>query len=461
MNQWQEFYSQIKGHDWPDCPDEKEFDQLPGWIKDECIKKHNYKPGQYLKKQKLQDKIFPINSSTACKLKWNWSSVFLTTGTTASCHRTTQHTFNTDEFDFHNTESKINDRMKMLKGEWPDSGCEYCIAIEKAGGQSDRLTNLKLNGLDYPPELDVDSNSVRVTPRILEVYFDNTCNLKCLYCTPYYSSLWDAENIKFGDQAFVKDKNLQANKLKIFEYLKNNSKHLTVFNFLGGEPLFQQEFIECLDLFEKYPAPNLKLQIFSNLNIKRDRLEFIIEKINKLIEQNCLLEFEITASLDCWGQPQEYVRYPLKLSEWEKNFIFLLEKPWINLIIGSTITPLTIKTFPDLLEKINNWSKVRKVYHYQNSVNWPSHQFINIFGNIFEEDFKKALSLKPENTPEEIISKNYLQGIAKESGSILPNVQKIVELYNFLNLMDSRRNTNWKKTFPWLVQEFSKYNLNA
>jgi MoaA/NifB/PqqE/SkfB family radical SAM enzyme len=29
---------------------------------------------------------------------------------------------------------------------------------------------------------------VHVTPRILEVYFDNTCNLKCLYCGPHFSS---------------------------------------------------------------------------------------------------------------------------------------------------------------------------------------------------------------------------------------------------------------------------------
>lgn len=460
MNQWQEFYAKIKGKNWPDCPDEKKFDQLPDWVKDECIKKYNYRPGEYLKKTKLQDKIFPIQSSTACKLKWSWSSVFLTLGTTASCHRTTQHVFDTETFDFHNTESKIKDRSQMLKGQWPESGCEYCIDIEKAGGQSDRLTNLKLNGLDYPYELDVDPTAVNVTPRILEVYFDNTCNLKCLYCGPYYSSLWDAENVKFGDQAFVKDKNLHLNKLKIFEYLKNNNKHLTLFNFLGGEPLFQQEFVECLDLFEKYPAPNLKLQVFSNLNIKKQRLEYLIEKIEKLIETNCLQEFEITASLDCWGEQQEYVRYPLDLVEWEKNFLFLLEKSWINLIIASTVTPLTIKTLPTLIEKINSWSRIRQIHHYQNSVNSPTHQFIDIFGDIFTKDFELALSLKPENTPEQIASKKYLQGIAYQSGSKSPNLERITELYNFLNQIDLRRNTNWKKVFPWLVIEFQKYNLH-
>ena len=73
----------------------------------------------------------------------------------------------------------------------------------------------------------------------------------------------------------------------------------------------------------------------------------------KKIDQNKLREFEITASLDCWGDAQEYVRYPLNLEVWQKNFEYLVGQSWINLIINSTITPLTVKTLPDLLEKIH------------------------------------------------------------------------------------------------------------
>jgi hypothetical protein len=38
-----------------------------------------------------------------------------------------------------------------------------------------------------------------------------------------------------------------------------------VFNILGGEPLYQPELEQCLELFEQYPAPELKLQMFTNL----------------------------------------------------------------------------------------------------------------------------------------------------------------------------------------------------
>jgi MoaA/NifB/PqqE/SkfB family radical SAM enzyme len=294
---------------------------------------------------------------------------------------------------------------------------------------------------------------------MLEVYFDNTCNLKCLYCGPHFSSLWDAENIKFGDPAFAKSQHMDSNKQRLFEWLKLNRQDLTVFNILGGEPLYQPELEQCLELFEQYPAPELKLQIFTNLNARLPYLQKIIQRIKRLIATECIREFEITASLDCWGASQEYVRFPLNLVEWERNFEYLLSESWINLIINSTVTPLTVKTLPDLLKKINHWSQTRKVYHYQNSVNGPDYMFIDIFGDIFREDFEQAIALKPSQTPEEIASRNYLIGIAKQSAHGGPRVDDIKKLFDFLNTMDHRRGTHWPTVFPWLVDEFARYNL--
>jgi organic radical activating enzyme len=455
---WNEFYKQIKGDMWPECVNEEDFVKLPQWIQDECINNFGYKPGEYKKKSKLPHREFPIKTATSCQLKWNWSTIFLTNENTASCHRTDHHKFDTETFNFHNTPRKINDRHQMLRGEWPTQGCEYCQNIELAGGQSDRITNLDLPGMHAPPELDLDLTAVAVTPRILEVYFDNTCNLKCLYCGPHFSSLWDAENVKFGGVKFSKSKNIERNKQKIFEYLKNNAQHLTVFNILGGEPLYQSELEECLELFRQYPAPELKLQIFTNLNANLTHIKKIVDRVKQLIDTDKLREFEVTASLDCWGEPQEYVRFPLDLSKWEKNFNYLLEQRWINLIVSSTTTPLTIKTLPELLEKIKTWNQIRPVYHYQNSVSGPTYMLIDIFGDIFVDDFARALALKPESTPEEISSKEYLRGIARQSGTG-PNLPQIENLFNFLNKMDHRRNTDWRKVFPWLIEEFTKYNL--
>lgn len=458
MSTWQEFYSAVRAPQWPDCDHEENFTQLPELIQLECINQFGYVPNSFQNKSKLVNKRFPIVSNTACQLKWTWSTIYLTTENTASCHRTNHHQFG-DDFDFHNTASKIDDRKRMLDGKWPTKGCTYCQDIETAGGQSDRITNLDFPGIHAPPELDQNPVAVHVTPRILEVYFDNTCNLKCLYCGPHFSSLWDAENVRHGVPAFAKSKNIESNKQKLFEWLKLYGHTLTVFNILGGEPLYQPELEQVLALFEQHPAPELKLQMFTNLNARLPYLQKIIQRVRKLIDRGCIREFEITASLDCWGAPQEYVRYPLNLQEWERNFEYLLDQSWINLIINSTVTPLTVKTLPDLLEKINHWNHKRKVYHYQNSVNDPDHMFIDLFGGIFQQDFDRAIELKPAQTPEEIASKNYLIGIAKQSRHGGPKPKQIRQLFNFLNTMDQRRNTHWPTVFPWLVDEFKKYNL--
>lgn len=468
MSTWQEFYQQIRDPSWPDCVAEEDFITLPKHVQHECQQQFGYIPGQYRKTSKLSQRVFPIHTATACQLKWNWSTLYLTTEKTASCHRTNHHLFDVDKFDFHNTPSKLADRSRMLEGQWPDSGCEYCRNIETAGGQSDRQTNLDFPGIHAPHELDGNPHAIRVTPRILEVYFDNTCNLKCLYCGPYFSSLWDAENKKHGtfrkegltiSAEFVKSANIEDNKQKLFEWLKKNSQHLTVFNILGGEPLYQDELDQCLDLFDKHPAPELKLQIFTNLNAKLSRVQHLVERVRRLIDADKLREFEITASLDCWGAPQEYVRYPLDLQVWQKNFEYLLEQDFINLIISSTVTPLTIKTLPDLLGRIQTWGQRRKIYHYQNSVNSPSYLEIDVFGDIFRNDFQQALELKPTVTPEEISSRDYLLGIAKQSASGAPRIAEIQKLYDFLTEIDRRRNTNWVDVFPWLQLEFDRHNI--
>jgi hypothetical protein len=459
MSTWAEFYSDIRDPAWPRCDREEDFVQLPEQIQKECQEKFGYVPGSFRNKSKLVNRRFPIHTATACQLKWTWSTIYLTTERTASCHRTNHHSFDTEAFDFHNTPSKLDDRQRMLEGKWPASGCNYCQDIETAGGASDRITNLDFPGIHAPHELNSNPSAVRVTPRILEVYFDNTCNLKCLYCGPHFSSLWDAENVRHGLPAFAKSVNIESNKLKLFEWLKQNVHTLTVFNILGGEPLYQPELEQCLELFEQHPAPELKLQMFTNLNARLPYLKRIIQRVRKLIDNGNIREFEITASLDCWGAPQEYVRFPLNLKEWEQNFEYLLSETWINLIINSTVTPLTVKTLPDLLQKINEWNLVRPVYHYQNSVNGPDHMFVDLFGDIFQEDFARAIELKPMNTPEQKASRNYLEGIAQQSAHGGPKPKQICELFDFLNTMDQRRHTSWPQVFPWLVDHFAQYNL--
>jgi organic radical activating enzyme len=465
MTPWQEFYLSIKDSSWPDCDHEQDFLSLPQWIQDECQQVHGYVIGSYRNQPRYQHKTFPIKTATACQLKWNWSTVYLTTENTASCHRTNHHKFDIDVFDFHNTPSKLDDRSRMLQGFWPEKGCGYCRDIETAGGQSDRITNLDMPGMFAPPELDDDLVAIQVTPRILEVYFDNVCNLKCVYCGPHFSSLWDAENKKHGkfekngliiSNTFKKSPDIAKNKTKMFEWISQHGHSLTNFNFLGGEPLFQKDLDDCLDFFDHNPMPELEFQIFTNLNATPARVSAVVSKIKNLIDKQHLKTFVVTASLDCWGPEQEYARFPLKLDIWEKNFRYLLDQSWIRLIVGSTLTPLTIKTLPDLIERINQWRKIRHVSHYMNSAESPLHMHVDILGDVFVDDFNRAIQIMPENDAEQINIKKYLQGIAQESASKGFDTEEIIKLREFLTELDRRRATNWQRVFPWLEPIFQQ-----
>ena len=405
----------------------------------------------------MANTIFPIKSATSCQLKWAWSTIYLTTGTTASCHRTTHHKFDYNTFDFHNTPLKIKDREKMLKGEWPNRGCEYCRNIENAGGASDRITNLDIWSFDQPTELQINPVATSVTPKILEIYFSNKCNLKCTYCGPHFSSLWNDELERFGDTTFVTDVNYESNKQKCFDWLKINIAELHQLNILGGEPLYQDEFDQLLDLLEEVPAPDLTLTFFSNLAVAPDKLIQKIDRIEQLVNKGHIKKLMITASLDCWGPEAEFVRFPLNLKTWEKNFNYILMKEWITIVIGSTITPLTIKTLYALMEKINMWNEVRPVYWYGNSVVEPDHMLIDMFGDIFLHDFERAIDLMPSEFTEHHSVRNYLIGIKNQSGNSKINLIRIEKLYIMLEQLDYRRNTKWRNVYPWLVDLFQQH----
>jgi organic radical activating enzyme len=406
------------------------------------------------------NKYFPIKSETACKLKWGWSTLYLNSGITASCHRSSFSKLTPENFkNFHNTDVKIKARTLMLDGKWPNGGCEYCQGIEQSGGVSDRMLQNSIPGM-FP-----EQQGAVTDPVVLEVYFNNTCNLSCLYCDPGLSSTIDQENNKFGifDVSGVKlapldQKHIQEFEPLFWDWAKNNFSKIERFHFLGGEPLYQKQLDKFLDFVDENPNPNCEFEIITNLMVPFSTLENKVSKIKHIMSQKKLKRFDVTVSIDCWGKQQEYVRYGLELNTWLENFKFLLSQKWIKLNINQTISVLTIKTMPDLIEKLIEWRKVRPIGHYF-SVTEPGPSYLrpNIFGRgVFDKDFEHVLHLMPNSTEDEKRAYQYMSGIANEIESSLINKSEINKLFVFLNEKDRRRNTNWRTLFPWLT-EFENY----
>jgi MoaA/NifB/PqqE/SkfB family radical SAM enzyme len=409
-----------------------------------------------------EKKYFPIKTATACQLKWAWSTINLPLAVTSSCHRVDKHSFDIASFNFHNTEDKIKQRQTMLAGQWPKAGCDYCKSIEDTGiGQSDRQFFSDVPGLS-PVELDNDLIATTVTPTILEVYIDNTCNLSCVYCIPRLSSRIDHEMKKFGrfeknglvlESDFQHVANFDQVQEQFWIWMQNHAAGLKRLHLLGGEPFYQKQFDRFLEFFETSPCPELEFNIVTNLMISKERLSKHIEQFKQLLAKRKLGRLDITVSIDCWGPQQEYVRWGLDLTQWKENFEYLIEQRWIKLNINNTLSALTIKTLPDLLEIINEYAKNRKIEHYFSSVIYPSYLHYNILGSTeFQEDFQKILKLMETKTWRGTHAQTYMQGLVATNTNSVYNKEETLKLITYLIELDRRRNTNWREIFPWLIK---------
>jgi len=424
----------------------------------------------------MKSKPFPIKTGLPCQLKWNHSTVFLTQGTTASCHRVKHDPYEVvdGKLQFHNIENKLIAREKMLRGEWPGRGCQHCKLTEDSGGHSDRMSQLDMPGVTAPKELDKDLTAVNVTPTQLEIYFSNTCNLKCMYCNSQFSSTIDNENrihgeFIYGDRSrpyhervYIPGKlginpNIERDNNLLFEWLEEHINDLNKIMILGGEPFLQKETERLIELLESRANPALTLVVFSNLTVDTARVQKWLKRMWDLVEQKKLFNLQVVGSLDCWGPQAEYVRNGLDLKKFTSNFEFILQETKITPSINSAVTTLTIPTLPDLIDRINTWSaNHRQVYWSGMKAGDGRRQYLNptIFGKeILPLGLTQARRIFQTNGDKikESQLKN-LAGIEQECQNSKPEplMQRLLEVY--IKELDRRRGTDFATLFPDVVK---------
>lgn len=412
----------------------------------------------------MSSKMFPIATATACRLKWAWSSLYLNSAYTTSCHRASSSQLTVDNFyNFHNTSVKIQDRQTMLQGNWPGRGCEYCKDIESAGGTSDRLFQNQIPSV-YPSELDIDSTLVHVKPTVLEVFFSNTCNLKCVYCKGTLSSAIQQEDNKFGSQlnAGASDQTDSVNHYRelaplFWQWFEEHSQSLMRLQVLGGEPLLQQDFIKLLDFFEQYPHPKLEFNIVTNLNLPNSLIAKVSNRLENLLQQKKLARVDILASVDAWGQGQEYVRSGFDRNLFDTNMQTISQHRRFRIGILSTVCSLTIPEMPALAKKRSDWNKMQPIFWYMHLV-LPEDTVLSptIFDrSLFVEYLLETKNILPLNTWDDKQTQDLLDGIIKTiQQKAHNNADQQGKLLQYLNEVDRRRNLNWKTAFPWLTEFF-------
>lgn len=226
----------------------------------------------------------------------------------------------------------------------------------------------------------------------LDYWVGNLCNLACAICGPNNSSKW-REELKLPTE---------LKKSSVNQFWKDvDLSSLKFIHFHGGEPLLSKEHIEIL-----YAIPHKSsVQITYNTN-------GTIQASSKLLE--LWSEFglvHLDFSIDDIGPRFEYQRYPAKWDSVADNLQWYIETSPHNVMFGvnTTVSWLNQKYQADLdtwLKKNFSVSKFSDPIEHRKQPAW---------GN-----------LSCNNNP--------------------------VTIKAYLDAIDRRRGTDWRKTFPELVQ---------
>jgi hypothetical protein len=437
-----------------------------------------------------------------CLAKWTQVTMHLHNGMTHSCHHPSPHKIPMIELEtnptaLHNTNYKKNVRREMLTNKKPQE-CGYCWNIENnSKSYSDRVfksaEDWSSKNFDEIKSLKWDAN---YNPKYVEVSFSNTCNFKCSYCGPTFSSKWVEEIEKHGGYP-------TANNFNNLDWLKNtdqvpykHSEHnpyveafwkwwpdlyndLDTFRITGGEPLLSKDTWAVLEHIATTDNPNrnLNLSINSNLGVPENLIERFISLSEKIINEGRVKTLIVFTSCDTYGKQAEYARHGLNFDEFIGNIELILSrlpKVTVNIMCAFNVfSPFgyekLIDTVFELKKKYHNKERywISAVQLDTSYIRYPQHLTVKVLEKEHKELILKAAKKSYYYAMREFTHDHY--------GFSDTEVQKIKRLYdysigfdysvneqqnkidfvNFVDEHDKRRGTNFIETFPELEKMYN------
>jgi hypothetical protein len=297
--------------------------------------------------QEYRDRAIDTISPSFCGAKWYNATVWLGSGTTASCHHPPAHKIPVSEIKrsykaLHNTEYKKLVREEMIRGERP-AECDYCWRIEDLG--KDKVSDRVYKSIIYSDEELIDAKNIfgsklDVDLKTLEIAFDANCNFACSYCNPSFSTTWMADVkvhgpyqnlVSDGGGAFQQDGSwAQPYGLKnegnpytvaFWQWWENELQYsLRELRVTGGEATMSTDFWKLMDWWKEHPACTVSLAVNSNLGAKQTLIERLCDSTHSF--QN----FHLYTSNESFGAHAEYIRDGLHYNSWIDNLRMMIEK---------------------------------------------------------------------------------------------------------------------------------------
>jgi organic radical activating enzyme len=490
---------------------------------DEFIILDEYKDKYFLKKKNKNSSIgFEISKKKLddvgcgfCLAKWTQVTMHLHNGTTHSCHHPEPHKVSLEELSrnptaLHNSKVKKMARKEMLENKRP-SECSYCWNVEdNSNSFSDRV--FKSSEPWSEPFFDEISKSDwrdNYNPKYVEVSFSNTCNFKCAYCGPEYSSKWMEEINDHGPYQLSFEyngtKRMDERNTKPYKHSENNPyvnsfwdwfpdlyKSMDTFRITGGEPLLSKDTWKVLDfiLETNEPNRNLKLSINSNLGVPDNLIDRLIEKIDNIIRNNLVKEIIIFTSCDGYGIQSEYTRYGMNFEKLFSNIDKVLTSlPKVTIVVMSTFNIFSVFSYEDLIRKIHEL----KVKHFNPHRYWSSSIILDtsylrqpsfmsfrlLKGYISEDFFDRWIKYMKFNSTYRSLNFLQMQNI-KDVGFSTQEIEKVsrlkdifvsdknandstllqhkLDLNTFVKQYESRRGLKVLEIYPELESFFEQIN---
>lgn len=429
-----------------------------------------------------------------CLAKWTQVTMHLHNGMTHSCHHPSPHKIPLEELKrnptaLHNTNFKKEKRREMLTGKKPEE-CNYCWKVEDSSNSfSDRIfksseswskPHLKeIAGLDW---------RANYNPKYVEVSFSNTCNFKCSYCSPMFSSKWTEEiekhggyptSTNFNDLTWVKQTNQMPYKHSednpyvesFWNWWPDLYKDLHTFRITGGEPLLSKDTWKILDFLETTETPNRNLNISVNTNLgsPKQLIEKFVQKVKNITNENKVNEFIVFTSCESVGSQAEYIRNGLDFDLFFENVEYILtELPKVTINVMATFNALSIFGYGKLIDRIfelkqkyqnNERYWVSAIQLDTSYLRWPEHLSVKILEEeqkemILEYAKKAFYYATPEFSHDHFgfsdvevqkIKRLYDYAVSKDNFDVEKNRKDFIL---FVDEHDKRRQTNFLETFP-------------
>lgn len=437
-----------------------------------------------------------------CLAKWTQVTMHLHNGMTHSCHHPGPHKIPLEEIKnnptaLHNTRFKKQKRKEMLEGKKP-AECDYCWNVEKTSNSfSDRVfKSSEPWSLPFMEEIKGLDWRANYNPKYVEVSFANTCNFKCSYCSPMFSSKWMEEIEKHGGYPTSTSfnhlgwfqrpnqlpyKNSEENPYveSFWNWWPDLYNDLHTFRITGGEPLLSKDTWKVLDFISTTENPNRKLNfsINSNLGSPKVLIEKFVAIAKKIIEEKRVNEFIIYTSCEAYGSQAEYIRNGLDFNLFIENIEYILsELPTVSIVVMATFNAMSVFSYGELIDKVFELKqKYQTTERYWVSpiqldtsyLRYPLHQSVKILDRehkelILEAAKKAFYYATPEFKHTNIgfsdievqkIKRIYDYAISEdETFDIEKNKADFIA---FVDEHDIRRNTNFLETFPELKEFYN------